>query len=254
MTKRCIVAVAAVLPLLMVAGYANAAASGPNMSYGYIQSSNNGHNFSKHGWADNQICKPCHTPHLADKYTAYSTRLWAHQVSNATYTVDSSGGTQTAEQALDRISRLCMGCHDGVNAPGDYTYSPNPAGGSLGTSAIVGTNLTTNHPVGKDAVYQVRPSLKPTVDTKDSAGVVTRRSVGTATATTAALPLVRVLEQDATGNITRDEFVVGCTTCHHPHGTRTGDYTANPPGTDPEPNLLRMNNTASNLCLTCHNK
>lgn len=251
MMKRSFVAAAAVVPLLMVTGLAMA----QNMSYGYIQSKLNPHNFSNQGWADNQICKPCHTPHNA-KPAVYSTRIWAHTITNASYTVDAAGTKKSADDALDRVSRLCMSCHDGTVALGDYAYSPNPTGGgSPGNGATLGTDLTSNHPVGKEAVYSpTRTSFKPTTDTKDTSGTITAKNAGVKSATTSTLPLVRVTEKDATGNITSDNFVVGCATCHHPHGTRTGDATANPPGSDPLPHLLRMPNDGSALCLSCHNK
>ena len=249
MMKRSFVAAAAVMPLLM-AGVAMA----QNASYGYIQSALNPHNFSNQGWSDNQICKPCHTPHNA-KPTVYSTRIWAHAITNASYTVDAAGTKKNAADELDRVSRLCMSCHDGTVALGDYAYSPNPAGGgNPGNGATLGTDLTINHPVGVDATYPVKTYFKPTTDTKDTAGTITAKSAGVKTATTASLPLVRITTKDATGNITSDNFVVGCGTCHHPHGTRTGDTTVNPPGSDPLPHLLRMPNTGSAMCLSCHNK
>ncbi|MCY2954547.1 MAG: cytochrome c3 family protein [Planctomycetota bacterium] len=251
MMKRSFVAAAAVMPLLMVAGMAMA----QNASYGYIQSKLNPHNFSNQGWADNQICKPCHTPHNA-KPAVYSDRLWAHAITNASYTMDAAGTKKNAADVLDRVSRLCMSCHDGTVALGDYAYSPNPAGGgSPGNGATLGTDLSLNHPVGTEAVYSAtRTSMKPTIDTKATDGTITAKNAGIKSATTSTLPLVRVTTKDATGNITSDNFVVGCGSCHHPHGTRTGDTTVNPPGSDPIPHLLRMPNDGSAMCLSCHNK
>lgn len=248
MMKRSFVAAAAVMPLLMVAGIAMA----QNMSYGFIQNALNPHNFSNQGWADNQICKPCHTPHNAQP-AVYSTRLWAHQITNAVYTMDAAGATKSAADTLDRVSRLCMSCHDGTVALGDYAYTPNVQGGSLGSGATLGTDLSINHPVGKEAVYPLKYYFKPTTDTTTD-GTITAKSAGVSSATTSTLPLVRVTTKDASGNIASDNFVVGCATCHHPHGTRTGDVKVNPPGSAPLKYLLRMPNTGSAMCLSCHNK
>ena len=64
------------------------------------------HDFSGTGWADGEICKPCHTPHFADTEIGF---LWAHTMSTQTYTLydgttSSPGGVD--ELVEDRLHQL----------------------------------------------------------------------------------------------------------------------------------------------------
>src|SRR5215216_5162445 len=95
-------------------------------AYGEITGSK--HDFSSQAWSDNQICKPCHTPHNAD--VSLTGRIWAHTMSTAQYTYH--GGTvsgfndkSTSRDAasvtkqqtdMDNATRLCLSCHDGTVA------------------------------------------------------------------------------------------------------------------------------------------
>jgi predicted CXXCH cytochrome family protein len=106
------------------------------------------HDFSNSSWGGGEICKPCHTPHMANPDVGY---LWAHTLSDQTYTLyDGSVGL------LDDSSVLCMSCHDGTVALNDY----HPGGGPplyIGEWFRIGEggDLTTDHPVGDAAVYPV---------------------------------------------------------------------------------------------------
>src|SRR6476646_2104607 len=105
---------AAAVPML-AAGFA----------YGEITGSK--HDFSAAAWSDNQICKPCHTPHNAD--VSVTGRIWAHTMSTATYKTHGTRGTSTdgttttdaangsvTQSGMDSASRLCLSCHDGTVA------------------------------------------------------------------------------------------------------------------------------------------
>ena len=86
------------------------------------------HDFSAATWSNQQICKPCHTPHNAGAQ-ALTGRLWAHTLSTQTYkyhglrttpadgitTTDDASGS-AAQTDMDSASRLCLSCHDGTVA------------------------------------------------------------------------------------------------------------------------------------------
>lgn len=184
---------------------------------GYIQNSK--HNFSSYAWSGNEICKPCHTPHFANKAAG---RLWNHTLSTATYTLfDGTAGTSAD---FDRESRLCLSCHDGTVALDSF-------GGQTGTNFIngdenLGTDLTNDHPVGSDAEYP--PDPPPSWWSH-------------AFRDEASLPsAIRLKNWVNDAGATRK--VVGCTTCHDEHNA--GGYE----------HMLVMSNAASAICLGCHIK
>lgn len=172
------------------------------------------HNFSTMGWADGEICKPCHIPHFSNEEVGY---LWNHELTTATY--DMHEGSGTAEVNFDKNSRMCLSCHDGTVALDSF-------GGETGSSFIppsadVGTDLTNDHPVGSDAVYPLEGSTRfnPAPDHKVN-GMRLRRWI------------------DGNGD---EVYVVGCSTCHTPHYK----------GFDHQ---LSISNDASAMCLSCHIK
>ncbi len=92
---------------LMVGTLALVAAAGVAQA----QITNSDHDFSSYAWSGGEICRPCHTPHFANPEAG---ALWNHALTNATYTLfDGSAGTIAD---FDRVSRLCMSCHDGTVA------------------------------------------------------------------------------------------------------------------------------------------
>jgi hypothetical protein len=97
------------------------------------------HDFGQFGWAKNQICLPCHTPHNAIVRDAQGVLvggpLWNHTLSTATYTlyVDPDTGQNVTGQ-VDTNSRLCLSCHDGTVALDSF-------GGGAGTQQMTGTGL-----------------------------------------------------------------------------------------------------------------
>jgi predicted CXXCH cytochrome family protein len=151
---------------------------------------------SKHdlspGIGGGQICIPCHTPHDAylDQGIAPEVVLWNHQVTTQTFLMytTSTGNTGTP----DGTSLLCLSCHDGVTAMDNY--GGNKSGGAVMTgSAVVGTDLSDDHPIGIE-YPQGNPDFHP-VPQND-------------------LPLYN------DGNIDRVE----CSSCHDPHGAGFGDF------------------------------
>jgi predicted CXXCH cytochrome family protein len=183
------------------------------------------HNFTSYGWSGGEICKPCHTPHFADTSVP---RLWNHALTTATYTMH--GGSGTAVDDFDTVSRMCMSCHDGTVALDSF-------GGMSGTTFVgpvanLGTDLTDDHPVGSDAEYPPTPlpswwsgSFQPTTGTGSTVG-----SGATA---------LRLKAWDDAGTTKQ---VVGCTTCHNAHNR--GGYS----------HMTAISNAGSQLCLVCHIK
>jgi predicted CXXCH cytochrome family protein len=206
-----------VLGAVVLAGLAAANATG--------QIVNSDHNFSTSGWSGGEICKPCHTPHFANVSAG---RLWNHSLSTATYTMH-DGSTGDSAAAFDKVSRLCMGCHDGtvaLDAFGGSSGSPNI---TINATANVGTDLTNDHPVGAKAIYPTTATTPPRFNLANSS-----HSVVAAAGSLSLYPWV-----DGAGTT---QYVVGCRTCHDPHNR--GNYG----------HMLKFSNQSSQLCLACHVK
>lgn len=229
---------AAMLPL-MVAGMAMAQTKSTPRIAGTR------HNFGANGFAfaQGEICKPCHTPHNAVEQDV-SADLWAHTLSTASYKLSATELNVAQTDALDNYSRLCMSCHDGTVALDSFAGGTPGTGPALGAASVVnlGTDLSNDHPVGKEAVYNgTSGSFQSTV--VDSRG---RTAVGINDPATGKATLALRPVSVTSGGTTVTNQVVSCGTCHNPHGA------GNTSGTYPK--LLRMSNTQSQLCLTCHIK
>lgn len=189
------------------------------------QITNSAHDFSTMGWSGGEICKPCHTPHNAAPNLP---RLWNHEITTATYIMH--GGTGTAANDLDTISRLCMSCHDGTVALDSF-------GGTSGTNFMpgrynLGTDLTNDHPIGSDAEYPPEPQPSWWASAFRPANSNHQVSNGWGN--------LNLKSWVNSGGVTM--YVVGCTTCHNPHNR--GNYG----------HMLNFSNSASRVCLTCHIK
>jgi predicted CXXCH cytochrome family protein len=205
-----------------------------------------------------QICLSCHAPHGAPN-AAYGP-LWNHALTqgngtSSTFVGPSAGGFtfNGSPKTLYSNSLLCMGCHDGVTAVGDFnvflvgvtindTTDPiqSLTGARVVTNAAgqtvypndIGLDLTYVHPLG--VVYPALGTTNSNFHTATSSsgyGGTTIYTVGTSPGIT--------LEFGATANTAN---TIGCSTCHNPH-----DDTTAPP-------FLVISNADSALCLTCHIK
>ena len=188
--------------------------------FGFAQIAGTGHDFSGQSWnTTTEICIVCHTPHNADN-TVANAPLWNHSLSNvAAYSIYAGATMNATVGQPDGSSKLCLSCHDGTVALenfGGVTTGTNPMTGN----ANMGTDLSNDHPVSF---------------TYDAALASADGGLFNPTTTQSGLG----------GTITNTMLIAGkmqCSSCHDVHNS------ANING------LLLKSNSASALCLTCHNK
>jgi len=111
------------------------------------------HDFSSQGWSGGEICKVCHTPHNADSTVG---PLWNHELSSATYTLYSSLTLDGDMSPPGRASKLCLSCHDGTVAID--SFNGTTGGSFVSGNALIGTDLSDDHPVGVEWSHQTLES------------------------------------------------------------------------------------------------
>jgi len=177
------------------------------------------HDFSNENWNNTgEICIVCHTPHNADA-SVQDAPLWNHQLTTATYTLYNSGTFDATAGQPGGSSKLCLSCHDGTVAVDNFGSRTN-GNDFVSGDKLIGTDLSNDHPVS--FVYDA--SLA-TTDGGLFDPVTANSGLG--------------------GTIDQDLLIsskVQCASCHDVHnGSGLGK-------------LLRISNSGSGLCLTCHNK
>ena len=182
------------------------------------------HDFSGSGWSGGEICIACHTPHNADS-TVTDAPLWNHNLSTASYALYDSPTLDATTAQPTGTSKLCLSCHDGTVA-----YDNSAGGTTMSGPSAVGSGtlgLSDDHPISFDynaALVSADGALHPVTRTV---------TIGSGTDT-------------KTGSINDVMLIAGqvqCATCHDVHNKFTDGGS-----------LLRISNSGSNLCLTCHNK
>ena len=190
-----------------------------------------------------EACEFCHTPHNAN--TNIPAPLWNRAETTPVFNLYGSPKMNVAVGQSPVASRLCLGCHDGVNAstvmhgnsvskkhdlvkpPGfphpDMTSEPNCERCHANfygrkRTLVLGTNLSGDHPI---SVSYPTPAQDPAFKTPTDA-------------------------QKGWGGTSPNEVKlyagsVECGSCHNVHDPATGPF-------------LRKSNAASALCLTCHKK
>ncbi len=187
------------------------------------------HDFSLSGWAGGEICVACHTPHNADT-SVTDGPLWNHAVTATTFTLYNSPTLDATVSQPGGSSKLCLSCHDGTVALDSF-------GGNNGSLFLsgprqIGTDIGNDHPISivyDSALATADGSLHDPVD---------------------AAKTVTIGGGADTKSGTLDEMLlfntqVQCASCHDVHNKFT-----NGTGTT----MLRIDNSKSALCLTCHNK
>lgn len=142
--------------------------------------------------------------------------LWNRSLQATGFTMYTSATLNSTVGAQPgAVSRACLSCHDGVGTPALYTGVTGLLKPITGT-AVLGTDLSNDHPVALTVgAVPVDPGI---------------RAPSTWSAT---LPLF---------GTNRDQLE--CSTCHDPHNR----------GAALAGKFLRVSNTSSALCTTCHNK
>lgn len=233
-----------------------------------------------------ELCVFCHTPHAAN--TNPNVPLWNKALPATTYTTYAtvnSGSIDGTILSVGSISLACLSCHDGtqamdnvINAPGSGGYDVTGGGANglgytwtgarvdangklindLTSLAMLGNDLSNDHPIGIHYCGGGPNSTTP------GAACVDKDFYA---AQTAVINTNRVWWVDSAGGTagTRDKSdmilytrdfggsvgqapSVECGSCHDPHveqgtGTPASGQT-----------FLRIANTGSAVCLTCHNK
>ncbi len=205
-----------------------------------------------------EICVFCHTPHATN--TAANAPLWNKALPNASnYKVYSSGTMQgTASLTSGSMSLACLSCHDGtqamdnmINAPGGNGY--NAAGASLpGTWSnltdtsngimqagagivMLGTDLSNDHPVGIPYGGGGCTTSAGSCNDPDFRAPSASQNGFAIGSSTVAKENMRIYGSSTTS------ATVECASCHDPHN-------------DVNKTFLRISNTGSAVCLTCHLK
>lgn len=187
-----------------------------------------------------QSCVFCHTVHNSGGSGAPAVIPdWNHTTTVATFTMynDTNSAGANLKGTVDNQptgpSLACLSCHDGtvsvgslVSAPyggGNETYvsasgNVSPATGRIsGGGALVGTNLSNDHPISITYQDNLNPGLQPA----------------------ASLSGVKLFPENATG------AKVQCSSCHDVHNYGTASATAP---------FLRVTMVGSFLCKSCHKK
>jgi hypothetical protein len=219
-----------------------------------------------------EVCVYCHTPHFANP-EAVDAPLWNRMNSGAVYTPYSSSTMDTTPGQPTGNSVACLSCHDGtvaldalVNAPGrglgtsttgvsnpsytfpsgvvNATFTNNPAWSLMwtfhegtntlavpatlaesGGRVLIGTDLSNDHPISMPYPTVAQdPGFNQPPGTPGSPRVFPNG--------------IRTFAGDK----------VECGSCHEPHW---GSTQASAKGIV---NKLRVSNTQSAMCLTCHIK
>ncbi|MFQ5805568.1 MAG: cytochrome c3 family protein [Phycisphaerae bacterium] len=98
------------------------------------------HDFTEAGENGRNLCLPCHTPHLVSAPVPRFDRRPTTTQPLRPY--------QGVEAELDGWSLLCLGCHDGVTAPGVYSTSHAATVAAQLANSRLGSAGLQSHPVG----------------------------------------------------------------------------------------------------------
>ena len=188
----------------------------------FAQIAGSAHDFTLTAWAGGEICLPCHTPHNAKQGVDNLVPLWNHDVTATVFTLYTSPTGTLDAVGLGQpagVSKACLSCHDGTVGLDAYgTNVPVPT--MIAANRNLGTDLSNDHPIS----FTYNTALA-TADGELFDPAVALSGLG--------------------GTIQNDMLFADqleCGSCHDVHNT---------PG---NPTLLRINNAASALCLTCHDK
>jgi predicted CXXCH cytochrome family protein len=147
--------------------------------------------------SETEICLFCHAPHNS----APAGQLWNRRTSAASYTPYTSSTLKSLPGQPNGASLLCLSCHDGTIALGEVLNRTTPigmAGGPLAGNALLGTNLSDDHPISFTYDVALRAARGELADP-----------------TTLVKP--NPVRLDSTGRLQ-------CTACHDPHDNTNGKF------------------------------
>lgn len=235
-----------------------------------------------------EVCVYCHTPHGAN--AAVNLPLWNRTIKATTYTTYDQLGTSSLTQTVSQpgaASLSCLSCHDGqtaidsiVNMPGSGRYDvaslsaqntaflntwSNPSGSNAlehGTlSATNGESCLSCHRTGIGATDFTVFAISTDLRNDHPVGITFPTTTGPGTDFNTPTGVKGTTKYfDINGNDKMDssdvrmydtagKALVECASCHDPHGVPSAG-----PGSEFKPTFLRISNTSSTLCLTCHSK
>lgn len=175
---------------------------------------NNKHNLSVSGPGD-AMSRICVFCHTPHVVGA-STPLWNRESPTLVYIPYSSSTLKSTPGQPTGTSKKCLSCHDGTIALGRVLQARPPVirGGKIRGRANLTTDLSDDHPISFEYSSSLAGQDQELVDPSKLAG----------------------------GPVKLDEHgQLQCMTCHDPH-------------LDTHPKFLAVDNTASGLCLVCHEK
>jgi hypothetical protein len=231
------------------------------------------------GATSNEVCVYCHTPHGADINAPVP--LWNKTLPTGTnYQRYSDLETSTLdgqEAPVGSVSLACLSCHDGVqamdsvlNAPGSGMNSGPIAGnvsmldlpGPREPVPVLGTDLRDDHPIsiqygGGGASEADGPGITPgdLVDPdfrKPRMALINNNpawwvdSEDTPNNTRERTDMLLYTRGDGPASPTDRQPFVECGSCHDPHNASTATLSSVA--------FLRIDNTNSQICTTCHLK
>ncbi len=199
--------------------------------YADIQSSH--HDFSGSGWANGEICLPCHTPHNANMEVPDSP-LWNHQVTSASFEPYASATMNAFPGQPDGKSKLCLSCHDGTVAIENHSGSTN--GTQYTNAGKIGTDLRNQHPISftyNSTLAAADGELYDPETTMSGLGGTIQED----------LLEGNKLQCTSCHDVHISRNTQGCSGCHDMHGQIYLETLS-----------LWKSNTGSALCFTCHNK
>ncbi|HYH22163.1 MAG TPA: cytochrome c3 family protein [Azospirillum sp.] len=222
-----------------------------------------------------EVCVFCHTPHGSS--TTAAAPLWNRKI-DASKQYDlykgngAFDGASTIGFIASSVSLACLSCHDGtqamdtvLNAPGSGKYdaggfainggwkSPSGSGAQSGgmltgvanLGGANGKDLTNDHPVGMEYAKWAGATRTLDADFKEAVRLGTKDiwyvESGKGDANTRDKKDMWLYTRDSTNStLTAATPYVECASCHDPHEETS--------------TFLRIPNTNSDVCLTCHTK
>lgn len=240
-----------------------------------------------------EVCVYCHTPHGANTTSTlplWNRTLKA--TTYTTYDLLGTSTVTQAVAQPGAASLSCLSCHDGqtavdsvINMPGSGKYNPNANRDTVQSLSFLsawGPNASGVGPSVHLALDAVNPTFGCLACHSPAAGILsagatdfTVFAIGTDLKNDHLVGVTFPALSAATDNFKRPGGIKGaarffdvngdskmdkgevrvydgkveCASCHDPHGVPSGGANSTF-----QPTFLRVNNTSSALCLTCHSK